>query len=93
MTEVLSRHWLRGRADELDIPCPPGFLLAAKMNVTVGHKAHVFVSHVHFCGLYPDGGTLGYQSLRHGHTPKAEKEPGFRQGLFVICIPAKDMDL
>ncbi|WP_207643653.1 hypothetical protein, partial [Hungatella hathewayi] len=55
MTEVLSRHWLRGRADELDIPCPPGFLLAAKMNVTVGHKAHVFVSHVHFCGSYPDG--------------------------------------
>ena len=75
MTEVLSRHWLRGRADELDIPCPPGFLLAAKMNVTVGHKAHVFVSHVHFCGSYPDGGTLGYQALRHGHTPKAEKEP------------------
>ena len=46
-----------------------------RMNVAVGDKAHVFASHVHFCGSYPDGGTLGYQALRHGHTPKAEKEP------------------
>ena len=72
---VLSRLWVCGRAGGLDIPCPPGFLLATKMNVTVGHKAHVFVSHVHFCGSYPDGGTLGYQAHRHGPTPKAEKEP------------------
>ena len=46
-----------------------------RMNVAVGHKAHVFASHVHFCGSYPDGGTLGYQAHRHGPTPKAEKEP------------------
>ena len=72
---VLSRLWVCGRAGGLDIPCPPCFLLATKMNVTVGHKAHVFASHVHFCGSYPDGGTLGYQAQRHGPTPKAEKEP------------------
>ena len=44
----------------MDIPCPPCFLLAIKMNVTDGHIMRVFASHVHFYDSYPDGGTLGY---------------------------------
>ena len=57
---VLSRLWVCGRAGGLDIPCPPCFLLAIKMNVTDGHIMRVFASHVHFYDSYPDGGTLGY---------------------------------
>ena len=53
-----------------DIPCPPGFLLAIKMNVTVGHKTRVFASHVHFYGSYPDGGTLGYHHFGTAPHPK-----------------------
>ena len=49
-----------GLCRRVNIPCPPGFLLTIKMKVTVGHKIHVFASHVHFYGSYSDGGTLGY---------------------------------
>ena len=56
-----------------NIPCPPGFLLAIKMNVTGGHKTHVFASHVHFYGSYPDGGTLGYYPSGTAPHPKPRK--------------------
>ena len=57
------------------------------------HMHFVYDNPGHFLWGVGSKADTGYQAQRRGPTPKAEKEPGFRQGLFVICIPAKDMDL
>ena len=46
--KVLPRLRVRPGTGGVDIPCPPCFLLAIKMNVTDGHIMRVFASHVHF---------------------------------------------
>ena len=64
-----------------NIPCPPCFLLAVKMNVISGHKIHVFASHVHSYGSYPDGGTLGYYPSGTVPHPKPRKNLKYHDNL------------
>ena len=70
-----------------NIPCPLGFLLAIKMNVTVGHKIHVFAIPGHFYGSYTGGGTLGYEVSLRGPAPKDEKKTNQLLQTIMVDFP------
>ena len=55
--------------------CAAIWIRTAKMNVAGEHMGFVSDSHVHSLWRVGSKADTGYQALRHGHTPKAEKEP------------------
>ena len=83
---VLSRLWVCGRAGGLDIPVCRH--LDTNRKNERGWRTHGLCVRQSRSFLWRVGSQAdtGYQALRHGHTPKAEKEPKSSTGALKLLF-------